>query len=71
MTVHTVGDSHSYSGWSGVTTNHLGPMLCYTFGKKPKRFDIHSVNLTEGDTLIFVLVKLTAGVMSTSTSATT
>lgn len=53
MVIHTVGDSHSYSGWSGVTTNHLGPMLCYTFGKKHKRFDIHSLNLKEGDSIIF------------------
>jgi hypothetical protein len=34
MTIHTFGDSHSRSGWSGIMNHHLGPVLCYSFGKE-------------------------------------
>jgi lysophospholipase L1-like esterase len=54
MTIHTVGDSHSDFGWSGVTKHHLGPVLCYSFGKeKLERCDIRTFNMVDGDTIIF------------------
>ena len=28
MSIHTIGDSHSGNGWSGITQHHLGPLLC-------------------------------------------
>ncbi len=54
--IHTVGDSHSANGWTGVVSHHMGPLLCYSFGKEPlNRIDIRHFNLSEGDTLIFCL----------------
>jgi len=49
--IHTIGDSHSMNGWSGVIIHHLGPVLCYSFGKKV--WDIRNFNIQHGDTLIF------------------
>jgi len=41
MTIYTIGDSHSVSGWTNTTQITLGPLLCYSFGKeKLNRFDI-------------------------------
>jgi hypothetical protein len=55
MSIHTFGDSHSYNGWSGVIQHHLGPLLCYSFGKeKLNRCDIRNFNINDGDTIIFV-----------------
>ena len=55
MSIHTIGDSHSYSGWTGITNHHLGPMLCYSFGKeKLNRCDIRNFNIKDGDTIVFV-----------------
>jgi hypothetical protein len=34
MSIHTIGDSHSSFGWSGIIHQSLGPLLCYTFGTK-------------------------------------
>lgn len=39
MPIHTLGDSHAshFGGWkecSNVRTHHLGPILCYSFGKE-------------------------------------
>jgi hypothetical protein len=53
MPVHTIGDSHCYSGWdrSIVTHHHVGPMLCYSFGQH--RVDIRTFPFQHGDTLIF------------------
>jgi hypothetical protein len=34
MSIHTIRDSHSYNGWSGILNHHLGVLLCYSFGKK-------------------------------------
>jgi hypothetical protein len=56
MKIHTIGDSHSYFGWSNVINHHLGPLLCYTFGKeKLKRCDIRNFNLSNDDIVIFCL----------------
>ena len=41
MSIHTIGDSHSYNGWNRIINHHLGPVLCYSFGKeKINRCDI-------------------------------
>jgi len=56
MTIHTIGDSHSFNGWHGVNIiNHAtGPVLCYSFGKeKLNRCNISGYDLNDGDTLIF------------------
>ena len=54
MKIHTIGDSHSYFGWSNVINHHLGPLLCYTFGKeKLKRCDIRNFDLFDDDIVIF------------------
>jgi hypothetical protein len=54
MSIHTIGDSHSYSGWTGVINHHLGPVLCYTFGKeKLGRCDIRNYHIKDGDTIVF------------------
>jgi hypothetical protein len=56
MSIHTIGDSHSYNGWSGIINHHLGPVLCYSFGKeKLNRCDIRKLNIHDGDTIIFCL----------------
>lgn len=54
MSIHTIGDSHSYFGFSGVISNHLGPILCYSFGnEKLNRCDIRNYGIKDGYTLIF------------------
>lgn len=55
MTIYTIGDSHSEYGWSNdIIKHHLGPVLCYSFGKeKLKRCDIRNFNIKHGDTVIF------------------
>ena len=54
MSIHTFGDSHSYNGWYGITTHHLGPVLCYSFGmEKLNRCDIRNFNIKDNDTIIF------------------
>lgn len=54
MTVHTIGDSHSGFGWTNITQHHLGPVLCYSFGKeKLNRCDIRNFNIKDGDSVIF------------------
>ena len=56
MSIHTIGDSHSYYGWSDIINHHLGAMLCYSFGnEKLKRCDIRNFNIKNGDTVIFSL----------------
>ena len=56
MSIHTIGDSHSYLGWNGVITHHIGPTLCYSFGKqKLDRIDICQFDINNGDTIIFSL----------------
>jgi lysophospholipase L1-like esterase len=60
MPIHTIGDSHSYFGWNDdIINHHLGPLLCYTFGRKCiskfKKFDIKKFNIKDGDTIIFCL----------------
>jgi hypothetical protein len=34
MSIHTIGDSHSSFGWSGIIEHQLGPVLCYSFGER-------------------------------------
>ena len=54
--IHTIGDSHSENGWNGVVKHHLGPLLCYSFGKeKLYRCDIRKFNIKDGDTIVFCL----------------
>lgn len=53
MTIHTIGDSHSGNGWTGIIQHHLGPLLCYSFGKK--QINISDFNINEGDTIVFCL----------------
>lgn len=54
MTIHTIGDSHSYYGWNGVINHHLGPILCYSFGKDIlSRCDIRNFNIKNGDSIVF------------------
>lgn len=56
MSIHTIGDSHSYFGWNGIINHHLGPTLCYSFGRdKLTRFNIRNCNIKNGDTIIFCL----------------
>ena len=56
MSIHTIGDSHSTFGWSGVIKHHLGPLLCYSFGKgKLNKCDIRQFNIKNGDTIVFCL----------------
>ena len=56
MSIHTFGDSHSTNGWTGIINHHLGPVLCYSFGKeKINRCDIRNFNIKDGDTVIFCL----------------
>lgn len=56
MSIHTIGDSHSGNGWTGIIQHHLGPVLCYSFGKeKLNRCDIRNFNIKDGDTIIFCL----------------
>jgi len=58
MKIHTIGDSHSYAGWHlvGATVHHLGPLLCYSFGRDSgigKR--ISNFGIVAGDTVVFCL----------------
>jgi hypothetical protein len=56
MSIHTIGDSHSAFGWTGIIKHHLGPLLCYNFGKeKLNRCDIRKFNIKDGDTIVFCL----------------
>ena len=58
MSIHTIGDSHSENGWNRnrIKQHHLGPILCYSFGKeKLNRCDIRKFNIKHGDTIVFCL----------------
>lgn len=58
MSIHTIGDSHSGNGWNRnrIIQHHLGPILCYSFGKeKLNRCDIRKFNIKDGDTIVFCL----------------
>ena len=56
MSIHTIGDSHSGNGWTGIIQHYLGPVLCYSFGKeKLNRCDIRNFNIKDGDTIVFCL----------------
>jgi hypothetical protein len=56
MSIHTIGDSHSGNGWTGIIQHHLGPVLCYSLGKeKLNRCDIRNFNIKDGDTIVFCL----------------
>ena len=56
MSIHTIGDSHSFNGWTGIIYHHLGPVLCYSFGKeKLNRCDIRKFDIKDGDTIVFCL----------------
>ena len=60
MVIHTFGDSHAWdgiSGWSdcdNIESHHLGPRLCYSFGKDWKKIcDISKYNVKNDDSVIF------------------
>jgi hypothetical protein len=54
MSIHTIGDSHSYHGWSGIISHHLGPVLCFSFGKKKLNIcDIRNFNIKDNDSIVF------------------
>ena len=55
MTIHTIGDSHCYSGWgSEIETHHIGPKLCHTFGKQQlKLCDMRDHDMQNDDTVVF------------------
>jgi len=58
MQIHTIGDSHCHMGWNGngIIQHHIGPVLCYSFGKeKLDRCDIRDFDIKDGDTIIFCL----------------
>ena len=56
MSIHTIGASHSFNGWTGIINHHLGPVLCYSFGKeKLNRCDIRKFDIKDGDTIVFCL----------------
>ena len=56
MSIHTIGDSHSFHGWSGIINHHLGPRTCYGFGRdKLNRCDIRDYNINNGDNIVFCL----------------
>lgn len=56
MTIHTIGDSHSYFGWSNIVNHSLNFLLCYSFGRdKLARFDIRKYDIQNGDTIVFCL----------------
>lgn len=55
--IHTFGDSHCKFGWNNVENvihHHIGPKLCYTFGKgKLNTLNINSFNINNGDSIVF------------------
>ena len=55
MSIHTIGDSHSYFGWSNnIINHHIGAVLCYSFSqKKLDLCDIREYNIKDGDTIVF------------------
>jgi len=55
MSIHTFGDSHSYSGWRqipNIQIHHLGPKLCYSIGRDGINIT-DGYNVNNGDTVIF------------------
>jgi len=62
MPIRAIGDSHSglagltQQGLADMTQHHIGPVLCYSFGKeKLSRCDIRNFDIKDGDTIIFCL----------------
>ena len=54
MSIHTIGDSHSFFGWTGIISHHLGAVLCYSFGReKLQRCDIRNFNIKNNDSVVF------------------
>jgi hypothetical protein len=54
--IHTLGDSHSYNGWSGIVNHYLDSRLCYSFGRDQLQFcDLRNFDIVDGDTIIFCL----------------
>jgi hypothetical protein len=56
MSIHIIGDSHSFNGLNGIINHNLGPVLCYSFGKEQLNIcDIRNFNIKDGDTIVFCL----------------
>jgi len=60
MPIHTFGDSHAsiiHSGWkdcSNIKAHHLGPILCYSFGKENlNRCNIGKFDIKDNDSVVF------------------
>lgn len=61
MTIHTIGDSHSWNGWSqirlpaiAIHIHHLGAKLMYSFGRdKLGLVDIRTMGIKSGDYVCF------------------
>ena len=54
MSFHTIGDSHSFHGWTDIINHYIGAVLCYSFGKeKLNRCNISNFNIQDGDTICF------------------
>lgn len=60
MSIHTFGDSHAsniISGWkdcNNIISHHLGPILCYSFGKENlNRCNIEMFDIKDNDSIIF------------------
>lgn len=62
ITIHTIGDSHSYAGWQDIRRDdmqiwihHLGAVTCSSFGiKKFELYNIQEANIKEGEVVCFV-----------------
>jgi hypothetical protein len=58
--IHTFGDSHSstvFSGWKdcdNIKPHHLGPILCYSFGREIlNRCNIGNFDIKDNDSVVF------------------
>ena len=58
LTIHTLGDSHAYTGWSTldipsvtIITHWLGPKLMHSFNRDG--FDLRTLSLRQDDFVIF------------------
>lgn len=59
MSLHTFGDSHSIYGFNhidNINIHWMGPLLCYTFGKKKLDIlNIRDYDVKDNDSIIFCL----------------
>ncbi len=57
MIIHTFGDSHSEFGWKylgpNIQIHHLGPKLCFSFGRDKLSLCNITSHVKEGDSVVF------------------